>query len=289
MELIDVSKGSFQEVEIKGHMALFTELRVDKSTIPECVNCYELRHGDDDSYPAALEHGVRVNYFGAVLMTDKVELGRDGYISLAYEDFDFTGEELTMPEYRANYLEEPNCFSSGAEFASFMNEKDMSFPLTEKEADILLGYLRGCDFVLGEKEGKLFRGDMDYAQEAVRWMEDTIDDVVNAAYEWNDETIKLAEAQIAIAATPLDCEKEKEWLASLREDEKILDELFDRTRYGKELSELAEKLADEFIRDMVSKEGIDGAIERMAEAVKTGEDLLPGVSPVLKSNTGRTR
>lgn len=289
MELIDVSKGSFQEVEIKGHMALFTELRVDKSTIPECVNCYELRHGDDDSYPAALEHGVRVNYFGAVLMTDKVELGLDGYIPLAYEDFDFTGEELTMPEYRANYLEEPNCFSSGAEFASFMNEKDMSFPLTEKEADILLGYLRGCDFVLGEKEGKLFRGDTDYAQEAIRWMEDTIDDVVNAAYEWNDETIKLAEAQIAIAATPLDCEKEKEWLASLREDEKILDELFDRTRYGKELSELAEKLADEFIRDMASKEGIDGAIERMAEAVKTGEDLLPGVSPALKSNTGRTR
>ena len=128
-----------------------------------------------------------------------------------------------------------------------------------------------------------------YAQEAIRWMEDTIDDVVNAAYEWNDETIKLAEAQIVIAATPSDCEKEKEWLASLREDEKILDELFDRTRYGKELSELAEKLADEFIRDMASKEGIDGAIERMAEAVKAGKDLLPGVSPALKSNTGRTR
>lgn len=38
---------------------------MDKSTIPKGVNCYELRHGDDDSYPAALEENVKVNYYGA--------------------------------------------------------------------------------------------------------------------------------------------------------------------------------------------------------------------------------
>ena len=58
MDVIDVTKGRFCEVEIKGHYGIFTELRVNKSTIPKGVNCYELRHGDDDSYPAALEQVV---------------------------------------------------------------------------------------------------------------------------------------------------------------------------------------------------------------------------------------
>ena len=49
LDVIDVNTGQLQEVEIKGHYGVFTELRVDKSTIPEGVNCYELRHGDDDS------------------------------------------------------------------------------------------------------------------------------------------------------------------------------------------------------------------------------------------------
>ena len=104
LDVINVNSGQLQEVEIKGHYGVFTELRVDKSTIPESVNCYELRHGEDDSYPAAMEQNIRVNYFGAVLMTDKMEL-EDGYAELTFDDFGFTGEDLTMLEYRANYSE----------------------------------------------------------------------------------------------------------------------------------------------------------------------------------------
>lgn len=289
MEVIDVGKEHFREVEIKGHMGLFTDLRVDKSTIPESMNCYELRHGDDDSYPAALEQNVCVNYFGAVLMAEKLDLGENGRIALSYDDFVFYGEDLSMPEYRANYLEEPDWFSSGAEFARFMNEDDKSFPLTEKEADILLGYLGGSDFILGQKEGRLFRGDTDYAPGVIRWVEDTIDDVVHAAYEWNDEIIKMTEAQIIIAETSSDCEREKERLASLKEDEKILDTLFDRTRYGKELDELAERLAGEIIEGMMSKDKINVAIQRATEAIAEGRDFLPEVPPALKQKSGKAR
>ena len=53
--------------------------------------------------------------------------------------------------------------------------------------------------------------------------------------------------------------------------------------------QLAEKMADDFIRDMQSKGGIDAAIEKMTEAVKEGKDLLPDVSPALKVATGRAR
>mgnify|MGYP004451723911 FL=1 len=131
LDVIDVGTEQFQEVEIKGHRALFTELRVDKSTIPEGMNCYELGHGDDDRYPAALELNVRVNYFGAVLMTDKVEFGQEEYVSLEYDDFGFTGETLSATEYLLNYGEmEPENFSV-EELVNFSREDDSSPELTE--------------------------------------------------------------------------------------------------------------------------------------------------------------
>ena len=154
LDAIDVNSGQLQEVEINGHYGVFTELRVDKSTIPEGMNCYELRHGEDDSYPAAMEQSVRVNYFGAVLMTDKMELGEDGSVELTFDDFGFTGEDLSMLEYRANYLEEPECFSGAEELVKFVGACDTPFELTETEADKLLGYMSGHDFLLGEKDGK---------------------------------------------------------------------------------------------------------------------------------------
>ena len=50
-----------------------------------------------------------------------------------------------------------------------------------------------------------------------------------------------------------------------------------------------QKMADDFIRDMQSKGGIDAAIKKMTEAVREGKDLLPDVSPALKATTGRGR
>lgn len=289
MDAIDVNSKQLQEVEIKGHYGVFTELRVDKSTLPEGVNCYELRHGDDDSYPVTLKEDVRVNYFGAVLMTDKMELGKEGYVGLSYDDFGFTGEELTMLEYRANYLEEPDLFSCGGDFAKFMSACDTPFELTETEADKLLGYMEGHDFLLGKKEGKLLRGDLCYQQKKIRWTQDSIDDVINDASEWNYDLLQKAQAEMESAKDLIDFANKKSKVDSLEEDEKILDVLFDRTRFGKELNDLVEKLAGELIEDMMSKDGIDGAIQRMTEAIAEGRDLLPEVSPALKQRSGKAR
>ncbi len=288
MEVIEVNKERFQEVEIKGHMAIFTELRVDKSTIPEGVRCYELRHGDDDSYPAALEQSVRVNYFGAVLMTDKLELGEDGWLELSYDDFGFSGEELSVLELQANYGDEPDCFSSAAELVSFA-ENSLNFPMSEKEAEILMGYMEGHEFLLGEKEGKLFRGDLCYEQGKIRWTEDTIDDAINCVTEWNYDMVEPARAELHDESVFPDYDQKKIYYEKLCRDEKTLDALFSRTRYGKEIEKLAVKMANEFIQDMQSPGGIDGAIQHMKDEIEAGKDLLPEVSPALKQNKGKAR
>lgn len=87
----------------------------------------------------------------------------------------------------------------------------------------------------------------------------------------------------------IDFSNKKSYLDTLREDEKILDGMFDRTRYGKELEALAVKLAGELIEDMSREGGIDVAIQKMTEQIKEGKDMLPEVSPALKQNTGRSR
>lgn len=101
MENIDVREKKMAEVEVKGRMALFTELRVDKDTIPDGMYCYALRHGDDEGMPCTIEQNVAVNYFGAVIVTVPFDFGNEDYVPVSYDDFGFTGEHLTVSEYSA--------------------------------------------------------------------------------------------------------------------------------------------------------------------------------------------
>ena len=194
-----------------------------------------------------------------------------------------------MLEYRANYLEEPECFVCSADLMKFMGACDTPFELSETEADKLLEYMCGHDFLLGAKDGKLFCGDLSYQTDKIRWSEDTIDDVIKTVFEWNDEMIRAAIVKVENDREFIDFSNKMDEVNSLKEDEQIFDALFDRTRYGKELDELAEKLASELIEDMLSEGGIDYAIQKMTEAIAEGKDLLPEVSPELKQNAGKVR
>lgn len=65
--------------------------------------------------------------------------------------------------------------------------------------------------------------------------------------------------------------------------------MFDRTKYGKEIDELAKELAGKLIQDICREGGIDAAIEKMEAQMKAGVDLLPDVSSALRQNKGRSR
>lgn len=275
LDVIDVTKEQLSEVEIKGHYGIFTELRVDKSTIPEGMNCYELRHGEDDSYPAALEQGVRVNYFGAVLMTDKMELGENGVMELSFDDFGYTGENLSVTEYLLNYGDiEPEDFSVES-LVSFSKKDEKTPELTAEEAGILLGYMEGHQYMLGEYEGQVYRGDLCYADGVIRWLSYPVDDAIRTVYEWNDEFLELAEERVENAKNYDEYVKQSEYLKELKAEEKLLDAMFDRTRYGKRLTEAAEKIVGEIISDWERTGTVDEAVKKMIEAVeKEAEGLV---------------
>lgn len=289
MERVDAKEEVFDEIELLERTGLFTELRVNKDTIPDGVYCYELRHGDDDSFPVEVEEKVGVNYFGAVFMTEKLELDKEGKLPIEYEDFGYTGEEMKLEAFIARDKErkgkEPDCFQSGQELARFL---EPAFSMTAEECDKLLGYMEGHGFLLGCKNEELYRGDMCHAQEETLWEPYSIDDAVNVVTEWNYELLKQAEADMSNSKDMIDFVNKKSYLDTLREDEKILDAIFDRTKYGKELDAVAIKLAEAFIQNM-SREGIDVAVKEMAAQIKAEENMLSGISPVLEQNRGRAK
>ncbi len=135
----------------------------------------------------------------------------------------------------------------------------------------------------------MFRGVSCYEQGKVSWKEDTIDDVIDFVSEQNYELLKTAQAEMENPHDFIDFANKKSRFESLQEDYEILDKLFERSKYGIEIEALAQKLAEEFIRDMQSKGGIDGAIQKMTEQIAEGEDLLPDVSQALKQNSGKAR
>lgn len=284
METVDVQKEVLEEVELLGRTGYFTELRVDKETVPEGMHCYELRHGDDDGFPVSVEENVRVNYFGAVLFAEALELGEDKALQFGYEDFWYTGGQMCLSQVTGG--QEPDHFRDGKEIAEFFKE---AFPMTEEEGQKLVDYMEGHGYLLGHRDGETFRGDLCYEQDRVHWEPYTIDDAVDDASEWNFELLKDAEEALTGTEDMDDFANNKSRLDSLREDEQILDKMFDRTKYGKEIEALAVTLAEELIADMSREGGIDAAVRKMTDQMKAGEDLLPDVSPALKKNGRKSR
>lgn len=180
---------------------------------------------------------------------------------------------------------EPEPFENGKSLAAFLKA---TFSITEAEGEVLLGCLKEQALFLGQKDGDLYRKEKIQEQGEVRWMSWDIEDVINSACEYNYEMILQLTQDLMDTKDMRVCEQISKRLNRVCADEVLLDNLFDRTKYGKEIEELAHMLAKEFIQDMESKDGIDGAIEKMKEAISAGKDLLPDVSSALKQSTGRS-
>ena len=284
METVDAQKEVLEEVELLGQTGYFTELRVDKETVPEGMHCYELRHGDDDGFPVSVEESVRVNYFGAVLLAEALELGNEKALQFGYDDFGYTGEQMYLSQVMGE--KEPDEFKDGKELAEFFKE---TFPMTEEEAQKLIGYMEGHEYLLGHMDGEMYRGDLCYEQGKVHWEPYTIDDAVDAVTEWNYDLILETEAALSNAKDMIDFANKKSYLDTLREDEKILDKMFDRTTQGKMIEAIGTSLAEALIEDISRNGDIDAAVKNLTDQIKEGVDQQPDVSTAVKKNGGKSR
>ena len=88
----DARKLTYDEVTLLGAPALFTECRIDRTTIPTQLHLYEIRHEDEDwGRPCQLAKGILVNFYGSLLTRHPIELPNSGYL-------DFDAEGLRYPD-----------------------------------------------------------------------------------------------------------------------------------------------------------------------------------------------
>lgn len=136
------------------------------------------------------------------------------------------------------------------ELKDFQEKFSSGFHLTDKEAEIILGYMEGHDYMLGEAQGKLYRGDLAEVVGTICWEDFSMDDAIDIVCEWNYELILEAEAMRNNPADISDFSKSLSRYESLKVEETIMDRLFDQTKYGRDVQEFAKRLADEFITKM---------------------------------------
>ena len=83
----------FQQLELFGKYALFTDGRIDRPTVPKGLHCNDFRGSDDDPDELCyIEESVAVNHAGSILMPEKLQLPPSGRLD-ARDEFGFLDEE----------------------------------------------------------------------------------------------------------------------------------------------------------------------------------------------------
>jgi hypothetical protein len=97
---------TFEEVTLLGRPALFTDLWIDRGSVPDGYHMYEIRHDDDCQGDAVqIAKGILVNFWGTAIMRDKLRLGPDGYMDIDPDALNYFGKRdcRTMSEFMQAY------------------------------------------------------------------------------------------------------------------------------------------------------------------------------------------
>lgn len=106
MKPILFSKASYESFEVNGILAIFTENRIDRSTLPEGVYAYDIRESDDGERFATVESEVCVNFGGTILVLQEIPMPEIGNVKI--RDYSFGPERsLSLEEWKKE-LNKPN-------------------------------------------------------------------------------------------------------------------------------------------------------------------------------------
>lgn len=89
--------GDYQSMELLGVKGLFTNLRVDRSSLPEGFYKYSIREGDENPFSSVKEN-VLVNHMGDFVCKKELDLNGQDECEL-FDDYCFTDDEVDLDEF----------------------------------------------------------------------------------------------------------------------------------------------------------------------------------------------
>lgn len=106
MKLFDARKEKYEVIQLDGITCAFTNARLDRSTIPSDLYCYEVRDTDClEGLFAEIKPGVLVNHWGTILCKEAFPL--DNQSSYIPKDIHavFLGQSVSLKEFKELSIE----------------------------------------------------------------------------------------------------------------------------------------------------------------------------------------
>ena len=169
-------------------------------------------------------------------------------------------------------------------FLQYQMKHKPEINLTDNEIEIILGYMDGHDYVLGNRDGMFLRGDLSESDNMICWEAYSMDEAIDTACEWNYELIKDAETKMRNPNTLMDYASIKKWHEGLKAEEVVLDGLFKKTKYYARIEEIATNLASRVSEDLMNIEKSEVSDESIKQAA---EETIGQIQSVMPSGRGR--
>ena len=97
---------TYEEVTVLGKPMLFTDMRIDRNTVPKGMYLYEVRHDDDGrGDPCQIGRWILVNHLGTLISNEPIKLEPHPKYNNALRDIDpekdwnYEGASCTLLEY----------------------------------------------------------------------------------------------------------------------------------------------------------------------------------------------
>jgi len=160
---------------------------------------------------------------------------------------------------------EENLITEPQELMKWMSEHDVLMDISAEDIQLLLNYLDGHDYAMGtDKEGNLVR--VDVAVEDGECIEYSLDEFIDLVCEWNYELILDADERRNNPKDMLDFSRTQSKYESLKQDEVLLDRMFEQTKYGKDIAEFAERIVGQVME--IFENDMEKAATVIADGVK---------------------
>ena len=160
---------------------------------------------------------------------------------------------------------EENLITEPQELMKWMAEHDVLMDVSAEDIQLLLNYLDGHDYAMGtDKEGNLVR--IDVAVDDGECIEYSLDEFIDLVCEWNYELVLEADGRRNNPKDMLDFSRAQNKYESLKQDEALLDRMFEQTKYGKYINEFAEKIVCQVME--IFENDMEKAATVIADSVK---------------------
>ena len=151
------------------------------------------------------------------------------------------------------------------ELQKWMSDNDVQMEFSSDDLEILLGYLEGHGYALAkDTNNQLVRVDMESDEMEVE--EYTLDDAIDQACDWNYSLILEADENRNNPKNMIDFANEQARYDKYKQDEEILDKMFEQTKYMPPIEALARKIATEIIE--AYEQGVDKVVQTVTENIR---------------------